>query len=258
MQLKLLAPTKVEMQFLMLRFLKSESWSNTNNLCELLQISSRLLTGVLSPMIKEKLIKSVMQQIMGGETQLYGITNAGYICLAEHEKSINGLSALGAESKHEMLTHRISPTFVPHRLDIQMLKIRAERAGWTNWITADLGRTLITEPLREVQVGASHIEGSFRPDAWCTDLSGQRVCVECERTMKSKIRYSQILCNYLLALKRGEFERVIWVCPEQKLKQNLQSVITSITHVEIGSLEIVVPRNRFDQFSFMTFDEWAT
>ena len=202
MQLKLLAPTKVEMQFLMLRFLKSESWSNTNNLCELLQISSRLLTGVLSPMIKEKLIKSVMQQIMGGETQLYGITNAGYICLAEHEKSINGLSALGAESKHEMLTHRISPTFVPHRLDIQMLKIRAERAGWTNWITADLGRTLITEPLREVQVGASHIEGSFRPDAWCTDLSGQRVCVECERTMKSKIRYSQILCNYLLALKR--------------------------------------------------------
>ena len=260
MQLRLISKPKSQSQLLILNFLKLESWTNDKNLCELLEINTKQLKIILNPLIEEKLVKRVLQEIMGGKTQLYGITHSGCKRFDQLRLSTlhsNDVIANKMQSTPSLLTERISPTFVPHRLDIQMLRIKAERAGWTDWVSADLGRSVCVRERNPLKLGGSLAERAFRPDAWCTDPQKQRVCVECERTMKSKIRYSQILCDYLLALKRGEFERVIWVCPDQKIRQSLQNTIMSITHVQIGSLMVVVPRGRFDQLSFMTFDEWA-
>jgi len=260
LQLKLISTPRAQSQFLILSFLKSEAWTSHENLCELLDISTHQLKIILNTLIKEKLIKEVLQEIMGGKTQLYGITRSGCKRLDQwRESSLYplGLATGKSKSPPNLLTERISPTFIPHRLDVQMLRIRAERAGWTDWVSADIGRPIFVQERNHIDMSGSLAQRAFRPDAWCTDPQKLRVCVECERTMKSKARYSQILCDYLLALKRGEFDRVIWVCPDQKMRQNLQKTIMSITHVQIGSLMVAVPRGRFDNLSFMTFEEWA-
>ncbi len=252
-QILLIKPTRCEMESLILQFLAVESWSSQHNLCELLQINKRNLLSVLKPMLNKRTLKAILQGVMGGEVQLYGITRLGYKSLSNEY----GVFCEDLDLNPNLLTPRISPTFIPHRLDIQMLRIRAERAGWSNWINADTGQLININKQNKPQLGQANLVSEHRPDAWCTNTLGERFCIECERTMKSKSRYTDILCNYLLALKRGDFDGVIWVCPDLDLRNKLANLITSITHVRIGLLSVLVPRNRFERLIFMTFDEWV-
>jgi len=263
-QFQLFKPSRSDLELQMLSFLAQESWASDVNLCVLLQISRRTLLGVLRPMVVAKTIKSVLQKIMGGTVQLFGITSLGHKQLFRTQTTPSEFAQL--VPKPNPLTARISPTFIPHRLDIQLLRIRAERAGWTNWVNADTGQKLNLEAsvlssnsrLNLRSNTNAQIQSEHRPDAWCTNPLGKRVCIECERTIKSKPRYATILCDYLLALKRGDFDGVIWVCPDLDLRDRLDNLITSITHVQISGLSVLIPRNRFEQFEFKTFEQWVT
>ena len=261
-QPQLISIQKSESEMLVLQFLFMENWSSAKNLCDLLRIDQRKLLTILKPLLKSKFLKEVLQQVMGGEVQLYAITHAGRKYLSQQAVSNSPLDhqpsrPLALNSRSKLLSSRISPTFVPHRLDVQMLRIRAERAGWSGWICADVGQPLKLNQLNELHLNSSLHSSQHRPDAWCTDPFGERVCIECERTIKSKARYASILCDYLLALRRGEFDRVVWVCPDPKLRDKLQMLMTSITHVQIGAASAIIPRSRFERFKFMSFDEWG-
>lgn len=261
-QPQLIITKRAEGEMLVLQFLFVEYWSSAINLCDLLRIDQRKLLHILRPILKTKLIKGVLQQVMGGEVQLYAITHAGRKYLIQHAVSNTSVDwqnhiPFQQFSKSLLLSARISPTFVPHRLDVQMLRIRAERAGWSGWICADVGQPVKLNQANEIQLNSLLHERQHRPDAWCTDPKGERVCIECERTIKSKVRYASILCDYLLALRRGEFDRVVWVCPEPQLRDKLEIIMTSITHVQIGAVSAIIPRSRFERFKFMSFDEWG-
>jgi hypothetical protein len=199
---------------------------------------------------------------MGGEVQLYGITHAGRKYVNQQASPISTMDwhakiQLNHPSSPNLLSARISPTFIPHRLDVQMLRIKAERAGWSGWISADVGQPLKLKQVKTIQMNSALNMSEHRPDAWCTDPRGERVCIECERTIKSKARYTSILCDYLLAFRRGEFDRVVWVCPDPGLRDKLEKLMTSITHVQIGAVSAIIPRSRFERLKFMTFDEWG-
>jgi len=254
-QLSLLKPSKAQFEMLLLGFLQLESWASDINLCDLLQVSKRALMGILKPMLKDKLVKGVVQKVMGGEISLFGITSLGHSYLIG--SSTCAEVRAGNYSKSNRLKMRLSPIFLPHRLDIQMLRIRAERAGWKNWVNADLGQDLQSRVIPAHLVGQPILSSEFRPDAWGTNPLGERVCLECERTVKSKIRYVAILCDYLMALKREDFDLLMWVSPTQEIKRKLEHLITSITHVQIGSLNVLIPRNRFERIRFLSYDEWG-
>ena len=256
-QLQLFKPSKYEQELSVLEFLSVESWSNEFNLADLLQISPRGLGGVLKPMIINKLIKSVDQKIMGGSVKLLGITSLGQKKLRLSAYKPSDFEMPNTELNLQIVSlSRISPTFIPHRLDIQMLKIRAERAGWTNWVNADTGEDRKKGSSQHLRLALSAPVLEHRPDAWCTDPSGNRLSIECERTIKSKPRYSEIVRDYLLALKRGDIDRVLWVSPDQDLRDRLAYLITSITHVQIGVQKLLIPRVRFERFDYLTFEQW--
>ncbi len=254
-QLRLVKLNSLETELLILNFLSFESWTNDTNLCDLLQITKRSLRKILNAMLSKKMIKEVLVNIMGGEVLLYGITSSGVKFASKNYLTLQPSNALNSIPK--LLSTRLSPTFIPHRLDIQMLRIRAERAGWTQWVNADTGQVVDFHREGIKHCGLPILVSQHRPDAWSINPVGDRVCVECERTIKSKPRYAAILCDYLLALKRGDFDEVIWVSPNIDIRNKLENLITSITHVQIGLISVLIPRNRFERFHFMTYDDWA-
>jgi hypothetical protein len=187
----------------------------------------------VSSLIKAELVRTERVALVGGHITLIGITHHG--------------QALATDSLERVIDKvftpsRISPTYVRHILDIQFLRIKAEHAGWANWVNADR--------IEKWQ------EGHARPDAFVIDLVGRRVAVECERTIKSPKRYVEILNTWLQAIRRGEVQRVIWVSPDEAVRDRMCKIITSITHVDVAGQKIIIPRDRFENLDFLTYAEW--
>jgi hypothetical protein len=99
--------------------------------------------------------------------------------------------------------------------------------------------------------------GQMRPDAFALSPSGRRVAIECERTIKSPKRYLDILNGWLQAIRKGELDRVVWVSPDERIRDRLKQIVTNITHLRIAGQEVLIPRDRFDNLTFLTYAEWA-
>lgn len=222
-----------EKRRLILRFLREEIWSDANNFGELLQVKPAATYRTLSALVDDEVLRSTRVPIVGGQVTLWGINAHGQAMAAE-----NG------ESVHEkvFVPSRVSATFLRHSLDIQWLRIRAERDGWNNWINAD-----------RVE---KWTEGKARPDAFAMDKFGHKVAVECERTIKSPKRYNQILNAWLQAIRRGDVQKVVWVSPNDMVRDRLKQIITNMTHVEVAGQQVLIPRDRFLNLDFLTYAEW--
>lgn len=223
----------LEKRQLILRFLRDEIWSDTSNLSLLLNVKSVACTRTMNKLLKDQLIRSHILPTLGGQIVLFGITTHGQALAAEEGEEI--LDKVFAPS-------RVAPTYARHTLDIQTLRILAERAGWTQWVNADRIDKWET--------------GKMRPDAYALSPDGKRFGIECERTIKSPKRYVQILNSWLQAIRRGEVQRVVWVAPTDIIRDRLRQIITSITHVEVSGQSVLIPRDRFENIDFQTYSEW--
>lgn len=256
-QILLIPKTTVQNKIQILLFLCEEPWSIENNLAELLQVSNRSVKLTLNSMIREDSVKKKSIEITGGVQHLYSITKVG---LKDLESKGMSAPLERRQSLKQLSTFRekISATFVPHQIDLQRLRIKAERSGCTDWVNADRGSQFLTNTQSSLYVSLAQprLGSAHRPDAWFTDQMGLRVCVECERTLKSRARYQEILGDYLMALKRGEFEQVVWACPEKKMRDTLKTIITSIAYVQIGTLSVQVPKARYEQLAFTCYEDW--
>lgn len=222
-------------RLLILRFLRLEIWADVTNIGDLLQVRSLAATRALDKLLSEDLLRHHLLPTMGGHLILYGITAHG--------------QAMTADAGEEVLDKvfmpsRVAPTYARHTLDIQMLRIRAERAGWTAWVNAD-----------RVDKWEA---GQMRPDAFATSPQGKRVAIECERTIKSPKRYLDILNGWLQAIRKGEVDRIVWVSPDGRIRDRLKQIVTNITHLRIAGQEVLIPRDRFDNLTFLTYAEWPT
>ena len=227
------AERMLQKQRLILRFLRAEIWTDHKNLGELLKIMPASTNRTVNSLIKAELLRTNRVALVGGHITLIGITHHG--------------QALSTDPNEEVVEkvfepNRVSKTYLRHSLDIQYLRIKAERSGWTGWINADR--------VKKWQ------ESQGRPDAFAMDAAGRRIAVECERTIKSPKRYIQILSTWLQSIRRGDVQRVVWVSPTAAVRDHLRKIITNITHVELGGKMVLIPRDRFQKLDFLTYAEW--
>lgn len=222
-----------EKRNLILRFLREEIWSDPKCLGELLQVKPAATYRTLAGLVEEGLLRSAQIPMVGGHIGLWGITTHG-----------QAMAAMPGEEVFEKVfsPSRVSPRYVQHILDIQRLRILAEHSGWSQWVNAD-----------RIEKWA---EGQPRPDAYATSTAGERVAVECERTIKSPKRYGGILNAWLQAIRRNEVQRVAWVSPDPRIRDRLQQIICGITHIDVAGQSVLIPRDRFEKLSFLTYQEW--
>ena len=220
---------------LILRFLREEIWANVANIGELLRVKPIAAIRTLEKLANEDLLRHHLLPTMGGHLVLYGITPHGQALAAKDGEEI---------FEKVFMPSRVAPTYARHTLDIQLLRIRAERTGWTAWVNADR--------LDKWEAG------QMRPDAFATSPQRKRVAIECERTIKSPKRYLDILNGWLQSIRKGEVDRVVWVSPDERIRDRLRQIVTSITHLRIAGQEVLIPRDRFDNLTFLTYAEWPT
>jgi DNA-binding MarR family transcriptional regulator len=223
----------LEKQHLALRFLREEIWADIANLSELLQVKSTAATRTLIKLVDTGVVRFHRLPVMGGHLLLYGVTAHGQAMAAEAGEEI---------FDKVFMPSRVAPTYARHTLDIQMLRIRAERAGWTDWVNADRLEKWTA--------------GQMRPDAFATSPDRRRVAIECERTIKSPKRYIDILNGWLQAIRKGEVDHVVWVSPDLHIRDRLRQIVTNITHVQIAGQEVLIPRDRFINLFFLSYQEW--
>lgn len=175
---------------LLLDFLASgEVWTTASIAGRLLCISSRRARALLDRMVRDGLLKSVVfERGVGRPGRVFGITATG-LAFSSHP-------AADACPRFESLP---SPLFAMHHLDTQVARLQAEAAGWREWIP---GKSLYSAGFRKI------------PDALAITPGGRRVAIEIERTIKTPLRYSQIIPDALRDIKEGRYERVVYVSPQ--------------------------------------------
>ena len=224
-----------EKQALILQFLRAEIWSTPQNLGTLLGVKASATYRTLGDLSRQRLIRTARVPILGGHASVWGITTHGQAMAAPEGDVIK-------EKVFE--PGRVSARYFQHIVDIQWLRIVAERQGWTQWVNAD-----------RIDKWA---KDTPRPDAFAINLQGLRVAIECERTIKTPSRYVEILSNWLQAIRRNEVDHVIWICPDERMRNRLQSIVTGITHLEIAGQKILIPRERFELLDFLTYSDWSS
>ena len=223
-----------EKQALVLRFLREEIWSTPQNLGALLGVKASATYRTLGDLSRQRLVRTARVPVLGGYASAWGITTHGQAMAAAEIEAIK-------EKVFE--PGRVSARYFQHIVDIQWLRIVAERQGWTQWVNAD-----------RIDKWA---KDTPRPDAFAISPAGLRVAIECERTIKTPSRYLEILSNWLQSIRRNEVNQVIWVCPDERVRNRLRSIETGITHLEIAGQKVLIPRDRFELLEFMTYAEWS-
>jgi hypothetical protein len=216
-----------------LRFLREEIWTDHKNLGQLLGVKPAATYRTVAALKKAGSVKVERVPIVGGYISLIGVTHHG-----------QGMATEPGELVLEkvFVPGRVSATYLRHILDIQFLRVKAEQVGWTQWVNAD-----------RVEKWP---EGQARPDAFVTDLRGRRIAVEVERTIKSPKRYTHILNVWLQAIRRGDVQRVVWVAPNEAICERLRQIIQANTHVEVAGQKVLIPRDRFQNLDFLTYEQW--
>lgn len=163
-----------------------------------------------------------MYAALGGEFVVWGITAHGQ-ALAFHPDNEQVNTMYFEPSKVSEMTMR-------HSLDIQRLRISAERHGWKEW--------------RNGQNMGEMSKGMNRPDALALDPMGVRTALEVERTAKTIRRYRVVLGNYLKSIKQGNISRVVWVCPTKDLALRLQRIVLGISSVVVNGQRLPIDPSR--------------
>lgn len=227
---------KNEKRILLMRFLRQHLWSTQDILQEALQLMSRQAAHkTLVQLERDGLLKRYNYQALGGAITLWGITAHGQAMSFDVE-SEEPYSAYFEPS-------RISEQNIRHQLDLQKLRLAAEHTGWTNWTD---GSRLGDIP-----------KNGKRPDAITIDPQGRRIAIECERTIKTRKRYEQILVTYLRAIKSGKVDMVIWVSPTSEISQRLKAIVTGIKTVSIAGQRITIePDKHHRSLAFTDYACW--
>lgn len=167
-----------------------EVYSTSAVLSELLGLFPTGTRRLLTSMQKDKLLVS---EALAPGLVVWGVTPHG-LALADR----------CGDPHHEL--GRTNPAYVQHRLDRQLMRLAAERAGWTGWTT---------ERALHLQAEALGIKLRKIPDAIATTPDGRGVvAIEIERHAKTPKRYQEVLVAYLQEIKAGRYHHVDMVCPD--------------------------------------------
>lgn len=220
-----------------LRFLRQEIWSSQDILRQVMGVESRTAAHKnLTRMELDGLVRRhKVVGLGGGSLTLWGITPHG-----------QGM-AFDPASERPVATYfepgRVAEITVQHTLDLQRLRLQAERAGWRDWVNGDRLPELL--------------KGDKRPDATAMSPAGFVTAIEVERTIKTTKRYEQILASYLMAIKAGQVQQVVWLAPTADLALRLKAIVLGIRAVTIKKQRFSVdPQRHHRGLHFLGYGEW--
>lgn len=208
---------------IVLSFLASgEVWTTVPILQLLLSLSPRRVHLLMQRMQRDQLVKSVAVDGFGHTKLAFGITPTG-LAFAEN--------AAPDCPRFESLP---SPQFMAHHLDTQRARLQAERAGWT-W---KAGKLLYNSGLQKV------------PDALATSPAGEIVAIEIERTIKTPLRYQQIIPSALKDIKAGRYARVVYISPQGRADA-VQRALHRVDVVKVSGESVRLTPAHWARFEFM-------
>ena len=189
-----------------LRFLYSHTYSTTDILLALTHLSKKGLWKQLKKLQAQGLIYCYeLTNAFHGKVKLYGITVYGvHYITPEHE--------IPNDRKRFEPSHFRVANF-QHHLDIQRLYLWAINAGYTFYSAKDFYQ--------------DNKAGDKRADA-ILEIKGARIAIEIERNPKTKQRYIEIITNYFREIKKGTFQRVWYLMPDEKTKTSIERLMRSI------------------------------
>lgn len=220
-----------------LRFLRSEVWSNGVVLQAVMGINTRQQTHrVLTKLEADGFIRRHLMDIEGSRgITLWGITTHGQAFAWDEDEDIGDMPIFEPS--------RVALTTLPHHLDAQLARVQAEAQGWSNWIICDRGTAF------------KDIPSDHRPDAIVTRPDGVTVAVEVERTIKTRKRYQQILSSHLKAMSGKHWAKVYYVCPGE-IASRLERVIRSISHINVNGTQVALEEKYLARFEFVSLEDW--
>lgn len=207
-----------------------EVYSTVPVLAALLGLHPSGVGRLLSSMAADKLL---VQEKLTPTLTIWGITPHGL-----------AFADAAGDPHHEL--SRTNPAYVQHRLDRQLMRLQAERAGWTAWTNE-----------RQLHIDAERSGIKLRkiPDAIATAPDGRRVAIEIERFAKSPKRYAELILAYVLEIKAGRYAAVHFVCPPgiARLVERAMSKVDSIKH---HGEAVKIEDSHRRRFSYYDFAAW--
>jgi hypothetical protein len=215
-------------QQLVLDFLSSgEVWTTGPLLSQLLGLSARRAQALAARMERDSLLKAVKIEGFGKLQFAWGITPTG-LAFSEH--------AAADCPRFESLP---SPQFMAHHLDTQRCRLQAEACGWA-W---EPGKLLYNKDFQKV------------PDALATSPTGERVAIEIERTIKTPLRYQQVIPAALKDIKAGRYARVQYISPQGRADAVFRA-LHRVAVVKVGGESVSLTPQHWARFSFANLADW--
>ena len=215
-----------------LTFLRSEKWSHQNILQALLQLQSRqAIHKTLLKMESQGLIKRhSVESGFGQAMTVWGITPHGVMMSIQDDELYKDVRAFEYS--------KLKATQLNHTLDIQLARVKAESAGWSDWQNAGFAK-----------------KGSKNPDAIALRPDGKRICFEVERSLKAFRRYQDILVSHLSAKKVGRWDEIYYLMPDQAMKKRVERIFSDIDSARYQKRTIVINSSHKAPFKFFTLSE---
>jgi hypothetical protein len=235
-----------EKSMLVLRFLRTVTYSTADILAAVLNISKREhVIDFLEGMEQANVITHREFAELGGRITLWGITATGQDRALCHGEEVN---------QSVFNPSKISITNLLHYLDMQRIHVLAQRIGWTNFVYVDrIRRKMVPR-----SGGHSH---TVRPDLLAINPQGYRAAIECERTRKSLQRYKdEVIPNHVRALNNHEYDFVLWITRTPEDQSTLFAVINKAVS-ELRAADkwhLILPPVSFKRFQFANLTTWPT
>lgn len=228
----------IKKQNIVLSFLKDETYTHVDVLQKLLGFKNvQNVNSTMKKLERDNLVKRASIDVSYGRPiTLWGITTTGL-----HH-------AFGLD---EQLEDR--PVFEPskakgstlqHRIDLQLARITAEQAGWTEWVSG--------------QLLGKRMQGMKIPDAIATNPQGEKIAIELERTIKTRKRYADILVSHLRSKKEGLWSKIYYLSPSVDFSLRLRRAFHSIETAQLNGSKFKLKEEHFLPFHFYSFNdkEW--
>lgn len=226
-----------------LRFLRDEIWTTTDVVAKLLALGYPSAHGLLKAMQREKLIVSAATFIPAARgvrrVVIHGITAQGLAFAWDLDEV--------QEARSPWEPSKTNALFVPHQIETQLARVRAEAAGWQRWKPA---RSLMRLGLPKL------------PDAEAISPQGDSIGIEIEREIKTDKRYEAVIGAYIAQMKKdGRWSRVDYLCPDASFAARLARIFSRLQQLrleipgqtaKVGELQ----QAHLDRFRFYAARDW--
>lgn len=242
MQKELLTPQArsariLEKRDIVLKFLRDETYTSAKIISSLLHFKSvQAAHQTLNKMETEGFLRKATVCFLGRSIVLYGINDHGLA----YSWGLNQ----DPQSRPTFQPSKVSLSQLPHKLELQEIRLKAQSFGWSKWIPGE-------------RLGLS-MKGLKRPDALVEDPEGRIIAIELERTIKSAKRYSEILLSHLVARKNSQYSKVIYLSPDQACMRRVKRCFERIDSVNYKGKKIEITNLHLEMLEFKTYEEFGS